>query len=219
MSRTSGPGELVVNAGKTRHSVASVITAANAPPLPAAWNSTTWWRTAPTSSDSPTIPLQVIITAAKTVSRASVAVCGPPEAVMLRISPTSMIVTATARISEPYGSPTRCATTSAWCTATSTAPTRTTATIGDEHRPELAVPHEHQEQQGDDGRSDGAEHGERGHGAEAVTSAQDPGAGLSPVLRSEASRVSTWNQNGAPRLAASTENRSPAITATTSCGV
>ena len=35
-----GPGELVVKAGKTRHSVASVITAANAPPLPAAWNST-----------------------------------------------------------------------------------------------------------------------------------------------------------------------------------
>ena len=104
--------------------MASVITAANAPPLPAAWNSTTWWRTAPTSNDSPTIPLQVIMMAAKTVSRASVAVCGPPEAVMLRIRPTSMIVTATARINEPNGSPTRWATTSAWCTATSTAPTR-----------------------------------------------------------------------------------------------
>jgi hypothetical protein len=86
VSRNVGPGELVVKA-EDQHSVASVITAANAPPLPAAWNSTTWWRTDPTSSDSPTIPLQVIITAAKTVSRASVAVCGPPEAVMLRISP------------------------------------------------------------------------------------------------------------------------------------
>src|SRR6185312_15159799 len=125
-----GPGVLVVNAGKTRHSVASVITAANAPPLPAAWKATTWWRTAPTSNDSPTMPLQVIITAAKTVSRASEAVCGPPEAVMLRISPTSMTVTAIARISDPYGSPTRCATTSAWWTATRTAPTRTIATSG-----------------------------------------------------------------------------------------
>ena len=66
-----GPGVLVVNAGRARHSVASVTTAASAPPLPAAWNATTWWRTAPTSSASPTMPLQVIITAAKTVSRAS----------------------------------------------------------------------------------------------------------------------------------------------------
>ena len=219
MPANVGPGELVVNAGKTRHSVASVITAANAPPLPAAWNSTTWWRTAPTSNDSPTMPLQVIITAAKTVSRASVAVCGPPEAVMLRISPTSMTVTATARISDPYGSPTRCATTSAWCTATSTAPTRTIATSAMSTGPSVRPHTSTSSSRATTGVPVVRSTESGGHGAEAVTSAQDPGAGLSPVLRSEASRVSTWNQNGAPRLAASTESRSPAITATTSCGV
>ena len=42
-----------------------------------------------------------------------------------------MTVTATASTSEPNGSPTRCATTSAWCTAASTAPTRNTAISAD----------------------------------------------------------------------------------------
>ena len=46
----------------------------------------------------------------------------------MTISATSMTVTATASTSEPNGSPTRCATTSAWCTAASTAPASTTAT-------------------------------------------------------------------------------------------
>ena len=73
------------------------------------------------------MPLQLIITAAKTVSRASVEVSlPPPETISVRISPTSITVTATARTSDPNGSPTRCATTSAWCTAASTAPTRKT---------------------------------------------------------------------------------------------
>ena len=56
----------------------------------------------------------MIITAAKTVSRASVAVSSaPPETISVTISATSITVTATARTSEPNGSPTRCATTSA----------------------------------------------------------------------------------------------------------
>jgi hypothetical protein len=59
------------------------------------------------------MPLQVIIAAAKTVSRASVETSSPPETMSVTISPTSMTVTATARMSEPNGSPTRCATTSA----------------------------------------------------------------------------------------------------------
>ena len=76
----------------------------------------------------PTIPLQVIITAAKTVSRASVEVSLPPPSIRVRISATSITVTATASTSEPNGSPTRRATTSAWCTAASTAAARNRAT-------------------------------------------------------------------------------------------
>ena len=76
----SGPGALVVNVGSTRQTVASVATAASALPDPSALKSATWRRSAPTSTDTPMIPLRVIITAAKTVSRASVAVSsGSPD--------------------------------------------------------------------------------------------------------------------------------------------
>ncbi len=70
------------------------------------------------------MPLRLIITAAKTVSRAREATFSPPESIRVTIRPTSMIVTATASTSDPNGSPTRCATTSAWWTAASTAPMR-----------------------------------------------------------------------------------------------
>jgi hypothetical protein len=56
----------------------------------------------------------------------------------------------------------------------------------DEHRPEVATPDEHQHEQGDDRRSDVAERGgggDGGHGAEAVTTADERGAGWSSVLR------------------------------------
>ena len=59
------------------------------------------------------MPLQLIITAAKTVSRASVEVPSPPETISVTISATSITVTATASTSDPNGSPTRWATTSA----------------------------------------------------------------------------------------------------------
>jgi hypothetical protein len=103
----------VVNVGSTRLSVASVDTVASAVAVPSALKDATRRRSAPTSSDMPTMPLQVIMTAANTVSRASVSVSEPPEAINVTISATSITVTATARTSEPYGSPTRCATTSA----------------------------------------------------------------------------------------------------------
>ena len=74
------------------------------------------------------MPLQVIITAAKTVSLARVELLSPPSTIRVTIRATSMIVTATARTREPNGSPTRWATTSAWCTAASTAPARTRVT-------------------------------------------------------------------------------------------
>ena len=47
------------------------------------------------------MPLRVIITAAKTVSRASPAVSLSVVTISVTMSPTSMIVTATASTSEP----------------------------------------------------------------------------------------------------------------------
>src|SRR5215213_522120 len=67
------------------------------------------------------MPVVVIMNAANTVSRASVEVSLPPATISVTISATSITVTATASTSEPNGSPTRWATTSAWCTAASTA--------------------------------------------------------------------------------------------------
>ena len=82
-------------------------------PVPSALNIVTWKRTPPMSRAIPTMPLQVIITAANTVSRANDALSGPHEIISVTIRPTSMIVTATASTSDPKGSPTRWATTSA----------------------------------------------------------------------------------------------------------
>src|SRR6185436_14536990 len=48
----------------------------------------------------------------------------PPAIIIERMSAVSIAVTARARTSVPRGSPTRCATTSAWWTAAMTAPTR-----------------------------------------------------------------------------------------------
>ena len=67
------------------------------------------------------MPLQTIMTAANTVSRASPDFSAPPAIMTETISATSMTVTATARTSVPNGSPIRCATTSAWYTAANTA--------------------------------------------------------------------------------------------------
>ena len=53
------------------------------------------------------------MSAANTVSRASDAELLPPEIMSVTISATSITVTATASTSDPNGSPTRCATTSA----------------------------------------------------------------------------------------------------------
>jgi hypothetical protein len=61
----------------------------------------------------PTTPLQMIMIAAKMVSRGSVALSAPPASIIDRINAASMTVTATASTSVPSGSPTRCAMTSA----------------------------------------------------------------------------------------------------------
>src|SRR3954470_10974114 len=74
------------------------------------------------------MPLQVIIAAANTVSRASVSLPALSPAISVTISPTSMAVTATASTRDPNGSPTRCAITSAWWTAAITDAPRNTAT-------------------------------------------------------------------------------------------
>ena len=114
-------------------SVASVVTVARAAPAPSALNDICERCHAPTRIATPTMPLQVIITAANTVSRASELVSPPPPSIRVTISATSITVTATASTNEPKGSPTRWATTSAWCTAARTDPasssvTTTTAT-------------------------------------------------------------------------------------------
>ena len=103
----SGPGRVVVNVGSTRQSAARVETVASAVPVPSALNVATRRRSAPNSSEIPTMPLHVIITAANTVSRARVAVSSPPETISVTIRATSITVTETARTSDPNGSPTR----------------------------------------------------------------------------------------------------------------
>src|SRR5262249_38875499 len=124
----AGPGALVVNVGRARASVAIAARVASAAETPSTRNATTWWRSAPTNRQSTTTPLHTIMKAENTVSRARVSTPTLDEVINMRISPTSMTVTATARISVPNGSPTRRATTSAWWTAASTAATRAIAT-------------------------------------------------------------------------------------------
>ena len=68
----------------------------------------------PRAGTAPTMPLHTIMTAAKTVSRASPAFSAGAASMTETISATSITVTATARTSVPNGSPVRCATTSAW---------------------------------------------------------------------------------------------------------
>jgi hypothetical protein len=70
----------------------------------------------------------MIITVAKTVSRASALFAPFCESIMERMSATSITVTHIARTSVPNGSPTRCATTSAWWTAAKTEAIRPTDT-------------------------------------------------------------------------------------------
>ena len=72
----------------------------------------------------------------------------------MTISATSITVTATASTSEPNGSPTRCATTSAWWTAASTATARNAPAIDEDDRPRLAAPGR--------GGQDRREHGDDG---------------------------------------------------------
>jgi hypothetical protein len=102
-----------VKVGNTRHSVDSAVNVAKAARAPSALNSTTCVRTVATNKDTPMTPEQVMITAENTVSRAKADAFSPPETIKVTIRATSMTVTATARTSEPNGSPTRWATISA----------------------------------------------------------------------------------------------------------
>ena len=77
------------------------MTVARAAPVPSGLNTARWCFTAPTSSEMPTMPLTVIITAAKTVSRARPEVSLSVVTIRVTMRPTSMMVTATARTSEP----------------------------------------------------------------------------------------------------------------------
>src|SRR6476620_3699779 len=110
----TGPGLLVVNVGTTMPSVDKVATVASAAPAPSALNETTDPRLVPARIDKPRMPLQVMMTAANTVSRASVSAAPAPAIISVTMSATSITVTATASTSDPTGSPTLWATTSAW---------------------------------------------------------------------------------------------------------
>src|SRR6185437_10183153 len=116
-----GPGAVVAKLGKISVRVVSAASTAKAALAPWTWNPCSWWRAPPHSKHSPTIPLQTIITAANTVSRARAAFPVGTAIITDTISATSITVTATASTSVPNGSPVRCATTSAWCTAVNTA--------------------------------------------------------------------------------------------------
>jgi hypothetical protein len=61
----SGPSADVVKLGSTMVTPARVMTVATAEPLPEALKLTKWCLSAPTSNAMPTMPLSVIITAAK----------------------------------------------------------------------------------------------------------------------------------------------------------
>ena len=78
-TRTPAPGALGVNVGRTRHTTASVQTVASAVAVPSALNDAVPSAARRPAARSRRSPLQVIITAAKTVSRASVAVPGRPR--------------------------------------------------------------------------------------------------------------------------------------------
>ncbi|ODT13640.1 MAG: hypothetical protein ABS57_17920 [Mesorhizobium sp. SCN 65-12] len=64
--------------------------------------------------------LSTIISAENTVSLATTSPPAEPASMTDTISPTSSTVTATARMIEPRGSPTRSARISAWCTEAKT---------------------------------------------------------------------------------------------------
>ena len=96
-----GPGVAVVKFGTTSPRVANVARVARAAPAPSALNDTTEPRRVPTRMDKPTIPLQVMMTAANTVSRARVSAAPAPLIISVTISATSITVTATASTSEP----------------------------------------------------------------------------------------------------------------------
>jgi hypothetical protein len=78
-----------------------VKTVASAVALPSALNVAKRLCSAPTSTESPRMPLHVIITAANTVSRASVDVSEDVDTISVTIRPTSITVTATASTSDP----------------------------------------------------------------------------------------------------------------------
>jgi len=113
---------VLVKLGSTIVSPSSVTRMAMAALAPGAWKACSRWCSAPTNRQMPTMPLQMIMTAANTVSRAKPAFSGPDDSMTDTISATSITVTAIASTSVPNGSPTLWATTSAWWTAENTAP-------------------------------------------------------------------------------------------------
>ena len=102
--------------GSTSTLIARVPSTASEAEAALSWKVCSWWRRPPNTRHSPITQLSTIISAEKTVSRATDSLPSEPASMMETISPTSRIVTHTARMIEPIGSPTLSARISAWCT-------------------------------------------------------------------------------------------------------
>ena len=109
----SSPGSDVVNVGSTSVSVTRVAAVASMVAVASALNVAILFLSASINREMPTRPVHAIMKAANTVSRARLADSSGEDTISVRISETSITVTASARTSEPNGSPTRCAITSA----------------------------------------------------------------------------------------------------------
>src|SRR5437773_12288550 len=83
-----GPAVEVVSVGNTSVSVVRVARTDSAGVVPSTRKASTWCRKLPTNRHSPTTPLQIIITVANTVSRASMLAAGPAERIIETISDT-----------------------------------------------------------------------------------------------------------------------------------
>src|SRR6266404_3999607 len=89
-----GPAVEVVSVGNTSVRVVRVVKTASAGVVPSTRKASTWCRKLPTNKHRPTTPLQIIITVANTVSRASELAPAPAERIIETIRDTSMTVTA-----------------------------------------------------------------------------------------------------------------------------
>ena len=101
-----GPGLLVVTTGITKLNIAKAASTARAVLLPSIRKVNSLWRRPPIKIHKPITPLITIMITANTASRAINSEPSEPESIIDTISATSIMVTQSAKISVPKGSPT-----------------------------------------------------------------------------------------------------------------